>query len=641
MAGRRERPLDPEAGPVERFAHGLRELRAAAGGPTYRVMAARAGYSVTTLASAASGDQLPTPSVTRAYVTVCGGDPEEWENRRVEATLALEAEHRVRVVTGKTAHPAPYRGLARYESGDQHLFFGREALLRRLTELVAAHRVVILAGASGSGKSSVLRAGLIPELQDPGNPPVRCAAIRILTPGPRPATTHAAVLAPAPSPVGLAEPHGAGDTVVVVDQFEEVFTLCQDPAERAHFLDLLLAHREPDSGLRVVIGVRADFYAHCTRHPDLVEVLRTAHLAMGPMAPEELRQAVVGPARAAGLTVERELTARIIAETAAEPGGLPLMSHALLEVWRRRRGRTLTLAAYEAIGGINGAVADTAEHTYHQLTPAQAEQARRILLRLITPGDGAPDTRRPAHRTELAPASDVQGDDTAKALESLIRARLLVLDGDTADLAHEALIAAWPRLAGWIHEDRHRLRVHRRLTQDAQNWHDLDRDTGALYRGTRLAEASDTFLDDASATELTPLESTFLATSHERRQKEIRRGRRLNAALCCLLVLALLAAGIAFWQRKAAVTTQQEAQSPQAAAQAVALLDKDPDLASLLAIHAYRTSPTRESAVSLNAAADLPLLRRLTGHTSGVDDVVFSGDGRTLASTGSDGTVRL
>ncbi|GLF95036.1 nSTAND1 domain-containing NTPase [Streptomyces yaizuensis] len=657
MAGRRERPLDPEAGPLERLAHGLRELRASAGGPTYRAMAARAGYSVSTLAAAARGDELPSLPVTLAYVTLCGGDPEEWEARWHGTARALEEQTTGSAVRDDDGTDPPYRGLARYEPGDRALFFGRDHLLTRLIELVRGHRVVIVAGASGSGKSSLLRAGLIPALRHPANAPVRCAGIRVLTPGARPVATHTPVLTAFPQPADAAggdggetpgatdEDRARKDTVLVVDQFEELFTLCQEQTERARFLELLLAARTPDSGLRVVIAVRADFYAHCTEHPGLVEVLRTAHLALGPMTPAELRQAVVGPARAAGLIVERELTARIVAETAVEPGGLPLMSHALLEVWRRRRGRTLTLAAYESIGGIHGAVADTAEHTYGRLTPTQAAHARRLLLRLITPGQGSPDTRRPTPRAELEADTP---DETAQVLENLTRARLVTLDGDTADLAHEALITAWPRLANWIQEDRHRLRVHRRLTRDAQNWQDLGQDTGALYRGIRLAEAREAFPATDHPSDLTALEHTFLTASQNHRLTTIRRARVLNSVLACVLVLALLTAGIALWQRQnartaeqRALTAQRTAESRQAAAHSAALFPKDPDLASLLAVHAYRTSPTTEAIVSLNKAADRPLIRSSTGHSREVWEAAFSRDGRRLVTVDDTGGTLL
>lgn len=563
MAGRRERPLDPEAGPVERFAYGLRELRVAAGGPTYRAMAARAGYSAGTLAAAARGDELPSLPLALAYVTVCGADPVEWEARWHETARASEEARSVRVVGHESARQAPYRGLARYEPGDRNLFFGREQVIGRLTGLLAAHRVVLLAGASGSGKSSLLRAGLIPALRDLENPEVPCAAIRIITPGPRPTTTHRQAFTPAPTSSGANRPTasagtrppgsgtaaaGSQDTIVVVDQFEEIFTLCQDTDERTRFIDLLLATRAPDSGLRVVIGVRADFYAHCTEHPGLVEVLREAHLALGPMTPAELRQAVIGPARAAGLIVERELTARIVQETAAESGGLPLMSHALLEIWRRRRGRTLTLAAYHAIGGIRGAVADTAEHAYQQFTAAQAVQARRVLLRMITPGQGSQDTRRPAPRTEI---EAVDPNDASAVLERLARARLVTLDEDTADLAHEALITAWPRLRTWIDEERARLVLHRQLSADAGTWAELDHDPGSLYRGTRLAAAQDAF--PLPHDNLTPVEQAFLtaattAQDHEQRARirTARRLRRFTGALAVLLVLALGSGAVAW-----------------------------------------------------------------------------------------------
>ncbi|MGW1278895.1 nSTAND1 domain-containing NTPase [Streptomyces tsukubensis] len=607
---------------MERFAHGLRELRTAAGAPTYRVMGGRAGYSASTLAAAARGDELPSLPLALAYVKVCGGNPEEWEARWRKVARAV-AEQSVSVVDDGAAAEAPYRGLARYEPGDRNLFFGREQVLSRLTGLLAAHRVVLLAGASGSGKSSLLRAGLIPVLRDPENPPIPCAAIRIITPGPQPIATHTHALTPAPRSgeagtatcsTGTGLPRrgtaaaGDPDTIVVVDQFEEIFTLCQDTDERTRFINLLLAARTPDSGLRVVIGVRADFYAQCTEHPGLVEVLREAHLALGPMTPAELRQAVIGPARAAGLISERELTARIVQDTTAEPGGLPLMSHALLEIWRRRRGRTLTLAAYEAIGGIHGAVADTAEHTYQQLTAAQAVQARRVLLRLITPGQGSQDTRRPAPRAEI---EAMDPDDAAAVLESLARARLVTLDEDTADLAHEALITAWPRLRAWIDEERTRLVLHRQLSADAETWTELDHDPGSLYRGTRLAAVQDAFPHPHDY--LTPVEQAFLtaattAQEHEQQaqRRTARRQRRFTAVLAVLLVLALGSGAFAWQESRTSARERDLAHSRQLAATSLSMLESNPEQAALLALQAHHIAPTTEAVGSLYRAAALP-----------------------------------
>lgn len=288
--------------------------------------------------------------------------------------------------------------------------------------MVRTHPFSVVFGPSGSGKSSLLRAGLIPRLRSSRDPLPRPAAIRILTPGPRPLPEHAKLLVPDPD---------AGDTWLLVDQFEELFTLCQDADARTAFIDLLLAAREPDSRLRVVLGVRADFYARCLEHPGLAVAVREASLPVGPMAPAQLREVIVKSAASQGLVVERALTARLLAEVAGEPGGLPLLSHALLETWRRRRGRTLTEEAYKAAGGLHGALAQTAEDVYARLALEQRELARHVLLRMITPGAGAPDTRRPVQWSELT-----EGDPGGIrfVLERLAQARLVTLAEGTAGL---------------------------------------------------------------------------------------------------------------------------------------------------------------------------------------------------------------
>ncbi|WP_432036573.1 hypothetical protein [Streptomyces cucumeris] len=640
--GRREKPIDPGAGPVQRFAFELRRLRGEADNPTYRVMAQQAGYSVAALARAAAGETLPSLPLTLAYVKACGGDVAQWERRWNEARAEEAAAHPP-VMDEESADP-PYRGLARFEPGDHARFFGRTRLTDDLTALTGACRCVMVLGPSGSGKSSLLRAGLIPRLRSTEDPALRPAAIRILTPGPRPVRDHRKLFTPA---------EGEGDTWLVVDQFEEVFTLCRDAAERREFIGLLLSARDPGSRLRVVMGVRADFYARCLEHEGLAAVLKEASLPVVPMTPDELREVIVKPAAAEGLIVERTLTARLIEEVGEEPGGLPLISHTLLETWRRRRGRTLTLEGYETTGGIHGAIAQTAEDLHTRLTPSQAEAARRILLRLITPGEGTPDTRRPTDRAELITTDT--GPDPDTVLQQLARARLLALDDDTVDLAHEALITAWPRLRGWIEEDRERLRVHRRLTEAAHVWRDLEREPGALYRGTRLAAAQDAFSTPEARGDLTTLERDFLTASTTARDQErhaaartARRLRRLTATLSVLLVLALTA-GVVAWsqyrtseqQRHKAATAQQVSLSRQLAAQSDTLLQTSPDLASLLAVHAYQTHPTKEATASLYAAARRPLLRRTEISTSDARETHLSPNGQIIAGPGRDGVLRL
>lgn len=640
-------PVDPGAGPEQRFAFELRKLRAEAGGLTYRVLAQRAGYGMTTLSQAAAGEQLPTLPVVLAYVAACGGDSAEWEARwkqAVDEAAPSSSEY-------EEGGEPPYRGLERFEPGDSGRFFGREKLSADLLDLMRRQRFAAVFGPSGSGKSSLLRASLIPALQHTQDADLRPAAIRILTPGQHPARTHARVLDP-----GNTKPGSPGaDTFVIVDQFEEIFTLCHDPAERTSFLDLLLTARQPASRLRVLIAVRADFYGRCAEHRDLADALRDANLLVGPMSATELRAAIVKPAAAEGLTVERALTARLVEEVADAPGGLPLLSHVLLETWRRRRGKTMTLAGYQAAGGMEGAVAKTAEDIYRHFAEDQAAAARRLLLRLVAPGEGTPDTRRPADRKELE-AHGRQETETDQVLEAFARARLLTLDGDTVDLAHEALLTAWPRLHGWIEQDRERLRVHRKLTEAARAWDELGCDAGAPYRGTRLATAEETFTPERQD-HLTALEHTFLttsATAHDQEERAAartaRRLRTLTVTLSVLLALAVATSLIAWQQSRISDQRRQEADGArqvtlarQLAAESANLISANSDLASLLASQTARARPPPQDTEGKgrDAGSTPPPQRRIELSNDG-RSMAFSPDGTTLATAGSkDHTGRL
>ncbi|WP_399067331.1 nSTAND1 domain-containing NTPase [Streptomyces winkii] len=582
-------------------------------------------------------------AVTLAYVRACGGDVEEWRDRwrqaDEEATLAQ--------ADGTDDTASPYQGLARFEPGDRDRFFGRDAPVAELLELVRGGRIAAVVGASGSGKSSLLRAGLIPALQDPASPSqasgpteaeaVRPAAIRIFTPGAHPARTHADRFEPAES---------EGETVLVVDQFEETFTLCTDPGERTAFIDLLLAAQEPGSRLRVVMAVRADFFGRCAEHRGLLDALRGATLLLGPMGPAELREAIVKPAAAAGLIVERALTSRLVEEVADEPGGLPLLSHVLLETWRRRRGRALTETAYDAAGGLHGAIARTAEDAYAQLSPQHAEFARRVLLRLITPGEGAQDTRRPVARAELdtlAPSEDLD-----HVLERLARARLIILDEESVDLAHEALITAWPRLRAWVEEDREWLGVHRRLAEAATAWEELERDSGALYRGSRLAVLREALARDGVRNQLNAVEGAFVDASigleDGERAAAVRRNRRLRLLASGLALLLLVVTGVsvvALQLREEAVHAQQVSLSRQLAAEALGLVESRPAAAMLVSVEAFRAAPTFEArSALLTVSANQQYRAELAGHGEAVSEAAFSRDG-TLATVSRDRTVVL
>ncbi|MFE3704982.1 helix-turn-helix domain-containing protein, partial [Streptomyces scopuliridis] len=621
--GRQESPLDPAQGTVQRFAFELRKVRQQVDGMTYREMARRTGLSAVTLSQAAAGRKLPSLEVLLAYVSACGGDGDEWERRWHEA-LAEEAAQEPPL---ENAGDSPYRGLARFEVDDSVLFFGRDRLVEDLRDIVRRRRFTALVGPSGSGKSSLLRAGLIRSLREETDPALRPAAIRVLTPGPRPGLDHAHLLTPKDTD---------GDTVVVIDQFEEAFTLCADPAERAGFINALLTAGAPNGRLRVVIAVRADYFGRCTEYRDLTDTLNDGTLLVGPMTPAELRDAIVKPAQAAGLTVERALTARILGEIADEPGGLPLMSHALLETWRRRKGRMLTEVAYEAIGGIHGAVATTAEQFYTGLPPAQASLARRILLRLVTPGKDDQDTCRPAARAELD--TDCPHD-TAMVLESLARARLITLDDGTVSLAHEALIRAWPRLHAWIDAERDHLRAHRRLTEAARTWHDLGRDPGALYRGTRLATSQELFASSEHHADLTAVERNFLAASVRQHHRTTRLRRAVTAILVVLALLASAAAITAYRQSTTAQAERNTAIFNQITAQADRLRGVQSSLAAQLDLTAYRMRPTPELYTRLVTDANSPLSAALPGRIGRIASMQFSPNGRALVNVDGDGVV--
>ncbi|MGW3436248.1 nSTAND1 domain-containing NTPase [Streptomyces bacillaris] len=425
-------PSAPTTDPVAEFASSLRRLRLDAGNPTFESMERRSGRSRASLNGASKGRKFPTWDVTRDFVAACGGDLAEWRQRWQAARDALS--HIPQHGDGK---PSPYRGLEPYGRDDADLFFGRERLVARLTELTARARFTVVLGASGSGKSSLLRAGFIPRVRNTEGE--RPSVVRTLKPGATPLTGNRTRLRPSERP---------GDTLLVVDQFEELFTVCRDPAEREDFVEALLAAREPDSRLRVVVALRSDFFGRFTQHAGLAQAYQESHVLVGPMNREELREAVTKPVSVRGLNVQRTLTERAVSEVENDPAALPLMSYALDQAWRFRTGHLLDEKAYDAAGGLHGAIAQQAESTYAAFTPAQAAHACRVLLRLVTPGDDGPCTRRRVRHAELHASLDEEGiRETRTVVEALVAARLLILDeDDEVDLAHEALLTSWPRL---------------------------------------------------------------------------------------------------------------------------------------------------------------------------------------------------
>ena len=334
--------------------------------------------------------------------------------------------------------------------------------------------------------------------------------------------------------------------LIVVDQFEEVFSLVASARERRAFVDgLVYAATIPGGRTTVVVAMRSDFYPRCADHPALRALVAEHQLLVGPLSPDGLRDAIEEPARLAGLELEPGLARRILADVSDEPGALPLLEHLLLELWRRRRGRLLTLEAYAACGGVGGALARRANDVYAGLGPDGQEVARRVLLRLTQPGEGTEDTRRRAPLAELVTGAD--GARVDRVIEEMSAARLVVVTADDAtgepavEVTHEALIRAWPELRGWIDADREALRLHRRLTDAAREWNAAGREEGLLYRGARLA-----VWQERGTAELNDLERSFLAAGEERADRDrAARRRRVRLTIGGLAVATAAIAAIA------------------------------------------------------------------------------------------------
>jgi WD40 repeat protein len=578
----------------------------------------------------------------------------------------------------------PYKGLARFEASDAGFFFGRERLVAELvTHLVGAGLVGVV-GPSGSGKSSLARAGLLPALRAgvlPGSDHWRQVLLR---PGDHPmaeladvAGRHDAVgpgdgsatagdggqAGQAPPPTQGADGWlrralaGAERLLLVVDQFEEVFTTCQDEGERTAFLATLTQAAQADSSVTVVVAIRADYYGHCAADPDLAGLLAANHLLVGPMRQDELRRAVELPAHRAGLHLEPGLADAMIGEVADQPGGLPLLSCALLESWQHRHGHTLTLAAYHQAGGVRGAVARLAERAWQQLGADQQALARRILLRLAGPGEGEALVRRRVPLSEFTAGGDER---VLAVVEALTDQRLLTTSQDTVEVAHEALLREWPRLRGWLEEDVQGRALHRRLISAAREWQAAGRDPGELYRGARLTGALDWAREhdaDLNALERQYLDASRAAAEHEvadarrraeqearRARREARISRRLRAALAGLavvLLLALVASGFALDLRGRAERQALVADSRRLSAQA--LLQPDLDRSLLLAEQAVRLddSVDTRSALLTSLLRSPRVVRTFRAGDNQLPELALSRNGQTLAAADSLGLVYL
>ena len=624
----------------------------------------------------------------------------------------------------------PYKGLRAFEEGDAADFFGRDELIEELVKRLGQTRFLAVVGPSGSGKSSVVRAGLIPAVRRGAISGSEGWRIADMFPGARPLDgLEAALLRAAPDPpASLMEqlardghglhravlrllPSDGSDLVLVIDQFEEVFTLVEDEAVRTHFLESLEAAAiDPRSRLRVVVTLRADFYDRPLLYRGFAELFKSRVEAVIPLSAEELERAISGPAERVDVSLEPGLVAAMLADVAEEPGALPLMEYALTELFDRRDGRTLFLEAYREIGGVSGALGRRAEELYAELDDEGKEAARQLFLRLVALGEGTEDTRRRVPRSEVA-SLDLDQQAMNRVLDTFGASRQLSFDRDartgapTIELAHEAMLTAWPRLHRWIDAAREDLRTERRVALAAREWAESDRDRSFLLSGSRLDQAE--VWCAGSGIAVTPEEREYLdaslaerdrataeeeARSAHERDLERRSVRRLRAVVAILTVGALVAGLLtifAFRQQDRAEAEERRAFARELAAASVANLDVDPERSILLAMEAIDETrsvdgtvlreaeealhrgvgasrivlsvpgvggwldwspdgtrfvtegPEDTGVIDIRNADTGESMLSFDGHDVDVNGVAFSSDGAMLATTGDDGAAKV
>jgi WD40 repeat protein/transcriptional regulator with XRE-family HTH domain len=671
-------------------------------GITQMELALAVGYSDAQISRLEQNLRLPDiPTIEARFIPAL--DLED-EPKAVARLLDLAANVRREDAPGLGL--CPYKGLSNFDEADADLFVGRENVTARLVERVLSlasnkttpqKRALVVVGASGSGKSSLVRAGLVPALR--WNKVSADWDIHILTPSAHPLESLAMSLleengsvasaaklmddlARDPRSLHLYARRSLGTAngsrlLLVIDQFEELFALCRSEEERGLFIDnIFTAACEAGGSTVIVITLRADFYAHCAGYPQLREMLAHQQEYIGAMNDEELRRVIEEPARRGRWEFEPGLVELLLHEVGHEPGALPLLSHALMETWQRRRGRTMTLSGYMSSGGVRGAIAETAEAVFaDQFTKEQRAIARRIFLRLTELGDetASGDTRRRAAFSELILKSEEQ-DLTQSVIKALADARLIITSENTAEVAHEALIREWPTLRGWLEENREGLRLHRHLTEAAQEWIARDRDAGMLYRGARLAQAKEWAANHPD--EMNAIESEFLETSQaladsEVKERETQRQRELEAAqnlaeverrraqeqtraatqlrrrsfylagAFLVAIIMAISAGFLGWQAR---SFSRLIAARELAATSIGNLDQDPELSLLLALQAAESTYQR-TGTTLSEVEDA-LHRSLQAHRLLITiphggAFALSQDGSLIATGGGDGQVRI
>jgi WD40 repeat protein/transcriptional regulator with XRE-family HTH domain len=600
--------------------------------------------------------------------------------------VAVGAE-RERVAAEPDRVTVPYRGLSAFGEHDAGLFFGREDATARVLELMSAclegTGLIVVSGVSGAGKSSLLHAGVLPRVRKaglaaapeaawwpcvvftPGHSPVEELAVRIaplaradaaalrrqIAADPAGFALTARQAAVAAGPAGV-DPANAGQRVMlVVDQCEQLFTACESAPERQAFLTALRAAAgEPRPAALVVLVVRSDFEARLADFPQLAAAVQERYLLTA-MTRRQLRLAIKQPAAAAGSAVEEDLVRVLLEEAGVQAAGppspgragvLPLLSHALDQTWRIRAGQVLTLTDYELTGGIEGAVAASAQRAYQALNPAQQEVARQVFTRLAAiSGDGT-DVALPATRAELTAGTDGTRTRAVEVvLEKFATERLLTLDAGAVAMSHEVLLKAWPLLRDdWLADARADRAIRTRLHAAAAEWAQDSRDPSYLYRGSRLdtADAAAARIDsDPRQIPLSRADKDFLHASRRAERRRIRATRLLTAVLLALVAALTTVWVIAVRAGQAATTQRNIAVSRLLISQSQALAGINATASRVDSIAAWTLDPTLEARDAMLTAAADPQTATITADPAGVTSVAFSPDGRTLATGGPSG----
>ena len=575
----------------------------------------------------------PSPELQRLEERILSQDP----------GLGLIGETAVEVAE---AVPNPYKGLRAFGEGDAVDFHGREGLVEEMVGLFEQSRFLAVVGPSGSGKSSVVRAGLIPRLKSGALEGSEAWCYTPMLPGAHPfEELEAALIHACSTPLdGLREqfrgddldllravlrvtPGDRSELVLVIDQFEELFLLVDEEVVRQRFIrNVIEALEDPHSRFRVVVTLRADFFDRPLEYPELATWIGRNHVAVPPLGPGELERAAVRPAARVGIGFELDLASEMVSDVASQPGALPLFQYTLTELFDRRAGSTLTLDVYRAFGGLNGALRNRAEEIFASLNTAQQATARQAFLRLVTLGEGANDTRRRVRRTELDGLETGEGT-VAAVLDAFGAYRLLSFDRDsttaepTVELAHEALLTEWPRFSNWIDTSREDLRAQRALIAASAEWQAASFEADYLLTGTRLA-LFEQWSGETSVL-LTSTEREYLdaglrrrsegeAAETARRRREIELERRSVSRLRVLVAVLAIAALGAAALTTVAVNRSREADRLAAVEQEQRLLaEQREDEANLSTVRLRAAEMTAASVASLQDDPQLSLLLAL------------------------------